>query len=98
MLIKDRKEFIVGFIALLLGSAAIIHWRGLPDYVGLLAGSLVALATARIIASLACSEDRATRILAYVLCWRLLLIPRDAKRSIQALLDAEAKKEAEHNR
>jgi hypothetical protein len=86
---KPRKDFVIGGAIVFVVSFVLIFLGGALGFLTIAAYVVYLVAMVSLTARLACSKNRFYRILAYVLCLPLILIPRDVRNAIRKLEEDE---------
>jgi len=86
---KPKKDFLIGGAIVFVVSVILIFLGGVLGYLTIAAYMVYLLAMVGLTARLARSRNRFHRILAYVFCLPLILIPRDVKNAIRKLEEDE---------
>jgi hypothetical protein len=86
---KQKKYFVIGGIIVFVASVSLIYLGGILGYLTIVAYIVYLLTMVTLTARLARSKKRFYRILAYILCLPLMLIPSDVKNAIHKLEEDE---------
>ncbi len=86
---KQKKDFVIGGTIVFVVSFVLIFLGGVLGFLTIAAYLVYLVAVVNITARLACSKKRFYRILAYILCLPLMLIPSDVKNAIRKLEEDE---------
>jgi hypothetical protein len=86
---KPKEDFVIGGAIVFVVSVILIFLGGVLGYLTIVAYVVYLLTMVTLTARLARSKKRFYRILAYILCLPLMLIPSDVKNTIRKLEENE---------